>query len=143
MHNKDKQALQSWHSIVQALEHIAKKYDCKLKFTHGGKVVQLFNGKGSYALSIASLKHRVCEDFIEEQLREELGCDAVKEEEQEMVITIDHRCSVVSFGCACGARLQIDKASPDSVLSAVFCHACNEQYYVRWNEGVLRRGKIS
>lgn len=139
MHDNEKQALHAWKAIVQALECIAKKYNCRLMFTHGGKVVQILNGQGGYALSITSLKHGIHEDFIETQLRKELGYGIVFG-----YGAGDYNCSVISFSCMkCDTRIQVNRDSPDSVLSGVFCQECNEQYYVRWEEGVLRRGKIS
>ncbi len=88
MNKQDKQALHAWKAIVQALEHIAKKYDCKLQFTHSGRIVDLSNGKGGYLVSIEELRSAYAFDdvlaCIEEQIGhgDVFGCSASEEVEE-------------------------------------------------------------
>jgi hypothetical protein len=49
----------------------------------------------------------------------------------------------IAFVCAnCKKPLTITAYSPSSIISGVFCQKCDEQYYVRWADGILKRGRI-
>ncbi len=49
----------------------------------------------------------------------------------------------ISFHCTCTNPLTITKRDPQSIMSGIFCNTCDEQWYIRWSEGILRRGRIN
>jgi hypothetical protein len=61
---------------------------------------------------------------------------------KEQFMDIIYNTNTISFTCACGTDCAITKHEPDTILSATFCRGCDEQYYIRWHEGVLRKGQM-
>jgi hypothetical protein len=49
----------------------------------------------------------------------------------------------ISFACAnCEEPLTITARSPRSTISGTFCPKCDEQYYVCWEDGTLKKGRM-
>ena len=64
-------------------------------------------------------------------------------DDYQSIMNIAYTNDSVSFHCVhCDTKLEIRKETSQSMLSAVFCQVCDEQYYMRWNDKLLTRGKI-
>jgi hypothetical protein len=62
--------------------------------------------------------------------------DAFEDDEEQEPRTI-------SFACAnCEEPLTLTARSPRSTISGTFCPKCDEQYYVCWEDGTLKRGRM-
>lgn len=62
--------------------------------------------------------------------------------EREELLRQTRALEYVRFNCNCGESLSITKYAPTSLLSGVFCQNCDQQWYVRWRDGVVRKGPI-
>lgn len=62
-------------------------------------------------------------------------------DENSNLITFTYTSSSVTFNCNnCGTQCTVKKGTPNAIMSATFCKTCDEQYWIRWSEGVLRKG---
>lgn len=61
----------------------------------------------------------------------------------EELLTFTYSPARLTFQCPdCGMPVEITRHSVGSVMSGVFCIGCNEQYYIRWNDGIVKKGTI-
>lgn len=64
-------------------------------------------------------------------------------EGQHQVITTISEITAIFIRCVCGEQVILKRRSLESTMSGVFCRKCDEQYWIRWSEGVLNRGFVS
>jgi hypothetical protein len=57
------------------------------------------------------------------------------------IITTISEITAIFIRCVCGEQVILRRSSLDETLvSGTFCRKCDEQYWIKWIDGVLKRG---